>query len=157
MPGGYCRGALLVGRAALLYEDPLARDPDRVLSETAERLAMTDAVIVPNAGSTSLKFGAYGVDATKTRPFLCRGQIDSRRGDPNFVVKGRNGKPLDVHAWGQGRAIDHKTVLQFVITWLESKIAGIKVVAVHADAGAVVTVTDALLRSLTPQRGRRKT
>ena len=33
---GYCRGALLVGRAALLYEDPLARDPDRVLSETAE-------------------------------------------------------------------------------------------------------------------------
>jgi hypothetical protein len=36
VPGGYCRGTLLVGRAALLYEDPLARDPDRVLSETAE-------------------------------------------------------------------------------------------------------------------------
>jgi hypothetical protein len=77
------------------------------------------------------------------------------RGDPNFVIKGRNGKPLDVRAWGQGRATDHETALQFVITWLETKIAG--VVAVHADAGAVVTVTDALLRSLTPQRGRRKT
>jgi hypothetical protein len=36
VPGGCCRGALLVGGAALLYEDPLARDPDRVLSETAE-------------------------------------------------------------------------------------------------------------------------
>ena len=114
---------------------------------------MTD--IVPNAGSTSLKLGAYGVDATKT--LLCRGQIDSMRGDPHFVVKDKNDKPLDVQAWGEGQAIDHKTALQFVITWLESKIAGIKVVAVHADAGAVVTVTDALLRSLTPQRGRRET
>jgi acetate kinase len=84
---------------------------------------MTD--IVPNAGSTSLKLGAYGVDATKT--LLCRGQIDSMRGDPHFVVKDKNDKPLDVQAWGEGQAIDHKTALQFVITWLEPKIAGIKV------------------------------
>ena len=85
---------------------------------------MTDAVIVPNAGSASLKLGAYGVDATKTLPLLCRGQIDSMRGDPHFVVKDKNDKPFDVQAWGEGQAINHKTALQFVITWLESKIAG---------------------------------
>jgi acetate kinase len=117
---------------------------------------MTNAVIVPNAGSTDLKLGAYGVDATKTLPLLCRGQIDSTRGDPHFVVEDKNDKPLDVQAWGEGQAINHKTALQFVITWLESKIARIKVVAVHADAGAAVTVTDALLRPPTPQRGRRE-
>ena len=88
---------------------------------------MTDAVIVPKAGSTRLKLGAHGVDATKTLPLLCRGQIDSMRGDPHFVVKDKNDKPLDVQAWGEGQAIDHKTALQFVITWLEPKIAGIKV------------------------------
>jgi hypothetical protein len=63
---------------------------------------MTDAVIVPKAGSTSLKLGAYGVDATKTLPLLCRGQIDSMRGDPHFVVQDKNDKPLDVQAWGEG-------------------------------------------------------
>ena len=117
---------------------------------------MTDAVIVPNAGSTSLTLGAYGVDATKTLPLLCRGRIDSMRGDPRFVVKDENGKPLDVHARGKGQAVDRKTALWFEITWLDSKIAGIKVGAVHADSGAAATVTDALLRSPTPQRGRRK-
>jgi hypothetical protein len=45
---------------------------------------MTDAIILPNAGSASLKFGAYGVDATKTLPLLCRGQIDSMRGGPEL-------------------------------------------------------------------------
>ena len=61
-----------------------------------------------------------------------------------------NRSELLQHAWGEGQAIDHKTALQFAITWLESKTAGTKVVAVHADAGAAVTVTDALLRSPTP-------
>jgi hypothetical protein len=77
-------------------------------------------------------------------------------GGPHFVVEDKKDKPLDVQAWGEGQAINHKTALQFVITWLESKIARIKVVAVRADAGAAVTVTDALLRSPTPQRGRRE-
>jgi hypothetical protein len=41
---------------------------------------MTNAVIVLNAGSSSLKFGAHGIDATKTLPLLARGQIVSMRG-----------------------------------------------------------------------------
>jgi len=44
-----------------------------------------------------------------------------------------NRSELLQHAWGEGQAIDHKTALQLSITWLESKIAGIKVVAVHAE------------------------
>jgi hypothetical protein len=68
-----------------------------------------------------------------------------------------NRSELLQHAWGEGQAIDHKTSLHFAIAWLESKTAGIKVVAVHADAGARVTVTEALLRPPTPERGRRKT
>jgi len=68
-----------------------------------------------------------------------------------------NPSELLQYAWGEGQAIDHKTALQLSITWLESKIAGIKVVAVHADAGAAMTVTDAWSRSPIPERGRRKT
>jgi hypothetical protein len=67
---------------------------------------MIDAVIVPNAGFTSLKFGAHGVDVTKTLPLLSRGQIESMRGHPHLVVKDKNGKRSNVQAWGEGQAIN---------------------------------------------------
>ena len=90
---------------------------------------MSEAIVVVNAGSTSLKFGAYAVDASRSLPLLCRGQIDSMESDPHFVVKNADGKPLGVHEWGKGRAIDHKTALHFVITWLEANLGDRKVVA----------------------------
>jgi acetate kinase len=91
-------------------------------------IAMSDAIIVVNAGSTSLKFGAYAVDAAAgSLPLLCRGRIDSMQGDPHFVVQNAAGKPLDTHEWGEGHAIDHGTALRFVIAWLEANLAGRKV------------------------------
>ena len=89
---------------------------------------MTDAITVFNAGSTSLKFGAYAMDPAGSLPLLCRGRIDSMQGDPHFVVTDTSGKPLDSHEWGEGHAIDHRTALQFVIAWLEANLAGTKVV-----------------------------
>ena len=83
---------------------------------------MSEAIIVVNAGSTSLKFAAYAVDASRSLPSLCRGQIDSMESDPHFVVNNAAGKPLDVHEWGKGHAIDHNTALHFVITWLEANL-----------------------------------
>ena len=90
---------------------------------------MDKAIVVFNAGSTSLKFGAYAVDAAGTLPLLCRGRIDSMQGDPHFVVSDAAGKPMDAHDWGDGHTIDHETALHFVITWLEANLAGRKVVA----------------------------
>jgi acetate kinase len=90
---------------------------------------MSDAIVVFNAGSTSLKFGAYAVDEAGSLPLLCRGRIDSMQGDPHFVVSGATGKPMDVREWGEGHTIDHKTALHFVITWLETNLSATKVIA----------------------------
>jgi acetate kinase len=90
---------------------------------------MANAIIVVNSGSTSLKFGAYAMDATGPPPLLCRGKIDAMHGTPHFVAKDPSGKPLGTHEWGQGHALDHKTALLFVITWLEANVADMKVVA----------------------------
>ena len=90
---------------------------------------MGEAIVVFNAGSTSLKFGAYAVDAAGSLPLLCRGRIDSMQGDPHFVVSDAADKPMAAHEWGEGHAIDHKTALHFVITWLEANLVGTKVVA----------------------------
>jgi acetate kinase len=89
---------------------------------------MTDAVIVLNAGSTSVKFAAYGVDGPKLR-LLGRGQIEGMQGDPRFSARDASGKPLDAHDWGKGHTIDHRNAVQFLITRLESGIAGVKIIA----------------------------
>ncbi len=90
---------------------------------------MPAAIIVINSGSTSLKFGAYTADGSGALSLICRGQIDGMQDDPHFVAKNSAGKPTDAHEWGEGHAIDHKTALHFVITWLEANIADLKVVA----------------------------
>ena len=90
---------------------------------------MTNTIIVVNAGSTSLKFSTYGMDAAGSLPLLCHGEIDGIQDDPHFVAKSPAGKPLATHEWGKGHAIDHKTALHFVVTWLEANITGMKVVA----------------------------
>jgi acetate kinase len=92
-------------------------------------MAMSEAIVVFNAGSTSLKFAAYTVDAARLLPLVCLGRVDSLQGDPHFVVKNAAGKPLDAHEWGDGHTIDHRTALHFVITWLEANLANTKVVA----------------------------
>lgn len=89
------------------------------------------AVVVFNAGSTSLKFAAYGAYATVAGeiPLLCAGGIDGMQGDPHFIVSDGNGKPMDVHEWGDGHAIDHNAAMHFVITWLHANLVDTKVVA----------------------------
>jgi acetate kinase len=92
-----------------------------------------EAIVVCNAGSTSLKFGAYaigeGVDSAGALRLLCRGRVDSMQGDPQFVAKDAAGQPLATHEWGEGHSIDHQAALHFVITWLESSLAGTRVAA----------------------------
>ena len=90
---------------------------------------MTDAVLVVNAGSTSLKFAAYAAAAGGGAPLLCRGVVDSMTTGPHFVAKTPEGKPIDAHEWGEGQAIDHKTALKFIVAWLERHEADIRVVA----------------------------
>ncbi len=90
---------------------------------------MSEAIVVFNAGSTSLRFAAYALDAAGPLAPLSVGRIDSMQGDPHFVVKDAAGKPLAAHEWGDGQTIDHKAALHFVITWLEANLSNMKVVA----------------------------
>lgn len=89
---------------------------------------MASAILVINSGSTSLKFGAYAVDAAGALALLCRGQIDDMTDAPRFNAMNPAGETLHVHEWGAGR-IDHSTALHFVVTWLEANVVDMKVVA----------------------------
>jgi len=89
---------------------------------------MMNAIVVVNSGSTSVKFAAYGMDAAGSLPLLCRGQIDGMHDNPRFMARNMAGKSF-THEWDKRHAIDHKTALHFVITWLESDVANLKIVA----------------------------
>jgi acetate kinase len=91
---------------------------------------MSQAIVVINAGSTSVKFAAYAVDGQRTLTLISQGEVSDMEADPQFIAKSSVGRQLDAHKFGKGHAIDHKTALHFVITWLEKNIAGMKVAAV---------------------------
>jgi len=90
---------------------------------------MSEAILVFNAGSTSVKYGAYRVDGPGVLTLISHGEVDDMESSPRFVAKNEAGKTLDTHEFGKEHAIDHRTALHFVVTWVEKSIAGMKVVA----------------------------
>lgn len=90
---------------------------------------MSEAIIVFNAGSTSVKFAAYVLDGQRKLTPISHGEVSEMQTDPQFIAKDAAGKELDAHEFGKGHEIDHRTALQFVVTWLEKSIASMKVVA----------------------------
>jgi acetate kinase len=46
---------------------------------------MSDAVLVLNAGSSSIKFGLFDISETEPR-LLCKGLLDEHEAKPGFAV-----------------------------------------------------------------------
>ncbi len=92
----------MISSAADLAPDPSELAATGLLAaDVAGSPAMKQVIVVFNSGSTSLKFGAYGVnsasDPAVALSLIRAGRIDSMQGDPHFVVKDAAGKPLDTH------------------------------------------------------------
>ncbi len=90
---------------------------------------MSEAIIVFNSGSTSVKFGAYAIGGQGGLTPISHGEVSDMQTDPQFIAKDAAGKPPDEHEFAKGHAIDHGAALHFVVTWLENNIASMKVVA----------------------------
>ena len=90
---------------------------------------MSEAIIVFNSGSTSVKFGAYAIGGQGSLTPISHGEVSDMQTDPRFVAKDAADKKLDAHEFAKGHAIDHGAALHFVVTWLEKNIASMKVVA----------------------------
>jgi acetate kinase len=89
---------------------------------------VNEAVMVLNAGSTSLKFAAYSANGQSALTLIRHGQIEEMETDPRFIAKDAGGKTLSVKEWEKGRQIDYRDAFHFVVTWLEKNMAGVKVV-----------------------------
>jgi len=91
--------------------------------------AMQNAILVINAGSSSIKFAAFAESATGEPDLLGRGQIEGIGTDPYFAVKDDTGAVIGEHRWPAGASVGHAESLHFLIEWIEENATDVRVVA----------------------------
>ena len=84
---------------------------------------MTRAILVLNAGSSSLKFQVFELEGKLS--MRLRGQLEGIGTAPRFVVKDAGGTQLAARELAESEGRDHAAALGFLASWLkESKEAG---------------------------------
>ncbi len=87
---------------------------------------MTEAILVFNAGSSSIKFAGYAHTGTSEPELLGKGQVEGLRTEARFVCE-RAGERLAEHKWSG--PVSHAVALDYVIQWIEENATNVKVTA----------------------------
>ena len=76
---------------------------------------MTDALLILNAGSSSLKFSVFR-DCDPPE-LLLRGQLQALQTEPQFVARDASELVVDEHAWPAGSTLSHQDAIEFLLDW----------------------------------------
>jgi acetate kinase len=115
---------------------------------------MADALLVLNAGSSSLKFSVF-LDGDPPRPLL-RGQLEGILTQPRFMAMDAAGKVVGGHEWAAGTSLGHAGAVEYLFTWGRGgTLGGHRIAAVGHRVGhggarftGPVRVTDEVLAAL---------
>jgi acetate kinase len=118
---------------------------------------MSDAVLVLNAGSSSIKFGLFDIGAAEPQ-LLCKGLLDEQEKAPRLLVNDASGKALfEKRSRASG---DHKDLYVDIFAWIEDYLGvdrlaavGHRIVHGGRDLFQPVVATEeimAALEALTP-------
>jgi acetate kinase len=83
---------------------------------------MSDAIVVLNAGSSSIKFSLFA-EASADLDLVARGQVEGIYTAPNFVAKDAAGKMAGEKRWEAGTKLGHDGALTHVLDWLKTTYA----------------------------------
>ncbi len=116
---------------------------------------MTDAILVLNAGSSSLKFAVYPIRSGATQPIL-RGKVAGIGGDPVLSIRDSEDRSVAQADFMPLNAnVDHNDIIPGILDWLKSYQDGVSLFAaghrvVHGgrDHEGPAKVTDPLLAKL---------
>ncbi len=90
---------------------------------------MRNAILVINAGSSSIKFAGFTESETGEPDLLGKGQIEGIGTAPYFYVKDDNGSLVGEYRWPSGSAVGHAESLHHLIEWIEKNATGVRVAA----------------------------
>ncbi len=76
---------------------------------------MAEAILVLNAGSSSLKFSVF---LDRERPeLLLRGQVEELLTHPRFLARDAAGNLAGEHGWEAGTELGHRGAIEFLFSW----------------------------------------
>jgi len=84
---------------------------------------MADAIVVLNAGSSSIKFAVFVARAADLELEL-RGQIESIYTAPRFSAKRRDGSGAVAKLWPEGTKLGHDAALDHIVAFLRLQLPG---------------------------------
>jgi acetate kinase len=80
---------------------------------------MKDAIVVLNAGSSSIKFSLFSL-GDETLDLVCRGQAEGIYTAPHFIVKDAAGNQIAERTWTEDEHIGHEGALAHLVEFLKS-------------------------------------
>jgi len=90
---------------------------------------MTDAILVLNAGSSSIKFSVF-VKADGGLDLALRGQVEGLYTSARFVAKRANGALISEKSWGDAVKLDHAGAIEHLRQFLRESRGGLSLVGV---------------------------
>ncbi len=117
---------------------------------------MSGAILVLNAGSSSVKFSLFACgEGAEDLDLLARGQIAGLGTSPRFLARSGDGRLLVCREWSVEDGFDHERAIDVVLRWLEEggprvalRAAGHRVVHGGAEFAAPVRVDERVLARL---------
>ncbi|CAO3419849.1 acetate/propionate family kinase [Azospirillum endophyticum] len=116
---------------------------------------MSNAILVINAGSSSLKFSVFRDHGGGDPVVTVNGQISGIGTQPVFEAKDVQRRPLAEKTWAAGEAGDRTALLSYLLEWIEERLEGARLIAaghrvVHGGVrhAAPVLLTPAVLDEL---------
>ncbi|MGF1612837.1 MAG: acetate/propionate family kinase [Gammaproteobacteria bacterium] len=88
---------------------------------------MTDAILVVNAGSSSIKFAGYTDTGTAEPELIGKGQVEGLRTEARFEVANAARDRVAEHRWSG--PLSHAAALDYIIQWIEENAPHVKVTA----------------------------
>jgi acetate kinase len=82
---------------------------------------MSNAIVVLNAGSSSLKFSLFVLDGDVPH-VAARGQAEGLYTSPRFVARDAAGEVVDEKSWGDGFALEHAGALDHLFAFLRTRL-----------------------------------
>jgi acetate kinase len=90
---------------------------------------MADAILVVNAGSSSIKFSLFVVSG-RALDMAVRGQIEGLYTSPHFVAKDAAGAVMSEKSWGKGEKLGHGGALDHLAGFIRGELAEHRLVGV---------------------------
>jgi acetate kinase len=83
---------------------------------------VTDAILVLNAGSSSIKFSLFA-EAGIEPAVVASGQIENLDTSPHFIAKNSAGQTASEKRWAQGTTLGHDGAVAHIMDWLKTTYA----------------------------------